>query len=403
MNKKLIHPSKVYDIIKKHTLKKETEIISIKKSFMRTLANDVDAKIESPPFTKSLMDGYAYIKKNKENRYKIVDDFIIKAGDIYKKSLKENECIKIMTGAMTPSNANYVHRVEWTKKITTKNGDSFIEFTNDEQSSNIIKQGVNQKKGDTLLTKRILKPKDIAILLSSGYSNIEVFKQLRVGIISTGNELIVAGKEIKLGKIYDSNGIQILTQCLEAGLSAKFYGIVKDDLEATKNIFKRILKENDILIVSGGVSMGDFDYIPEALKDLEYDIILHGLSIKPGKPSLFAKKNDKAVFGLPGNPVSSFVIFNILILPYINACYGLDYKENYFMATLTTAISKKESDRVEYLPAVVESNTDGITVKQILYNGSSMINALESANALIKIEIGIKNVDKGEKVYVRLI
>lgn len=403
MNKKLIHPSQVYNIIKKHTLNKETEIINIQNAFMRTLAKDVYAKIENPPFTKSAMDGYAYIKKNEENKYKVIDDFIIKAGDIYKKNLKKNECIKIMTGAMIPPNTNYVQRVEWTSKIKSKNGDLFIEFTNDEPTNNIIKQGINQKKGDILLTKRILKPKDIAILLSSGYSSIEVFKQIKVGIVSTGNELIAAGKDIKLGKIYDSNGIQILTQCLEVGLSAKFYGIVKDDLAKTKNIFEHVLKENDILIVSGGVSMGDFDYIPDVLKDLEYDIILHGLSIKPGKPSLFAKKNDKVVFGLPGNPVSSFVIFNILILPYIYACYNINYKENYFKATLTKTITKKENDRVEYLPAIIETNDDGITAEPIPYHGSSMINVFAFANALIKIEIGTNNIKKGENVYARFI
>jgi len=403
MNRNLIHPSKVYNIIKKHSLKKETEIINIKKAFMRTLAKNVYAKIESPTFSKSTMDGYAYIKKNKENKYKVIENIIIKAGDTYKKSIKENECIKIMTGAMTPPNANYVQRVEWTSKIKSNNGDSFIEFRNDEPSNNIIKKGINQKKGDILLTKRILKPRDIAILLSSGYSSIEVFKTLRVGIVSTGNELIDAGKKITLGKIYDSNGIQIFTQCLEVGLSPKFYGIVKDDLNKTKKIFEDILKENDILIVSGGVSMGDFDYVPQALKDLGYKIILHGISIKPGKPSLFAKKNDKVVFGLPGNPVASFVIFNILILPYIHACYNIDYKENYFKAKLTKTITKKESDRVEYLPAIVETNDHCVTAEQVLYHGSSMINAFAFANALIKIEIGINHIEKGENVYVRFI
>lgn len=403
MNRNLIHPSKVYNIIKKHTLKKETEIINIKKAFMRTLAKNIYAKIESPHFSKSAMDGYAYIKKNKENKYKVIDDFIIKADDIYKKSLKENECIKIMTGAMIPPNANYVQRVEWTSKIKSKKGDSFIEFRNDEPTNNIIEQGINQKKGDILLTKRILKPKDIAILLSSGYSSVEVFKAFCVGIVSTGNELIEAGEDIEQGKIYDSNGIQIFMQCLEVGLSPKFYGIVKDDVNKIKKIFEDVLKENDILIVSGGVSMGDFDYIPEVLKDLKYNIILHGLSIKPGKPSLFAKKNNKVVFGLPGNPVSSFVIFNILILPYIHACYNIDYKENYFKAALTKTITKKENDRVEYLPAIVETNDDCVTAEPILYHGSSMINAFTFANALIKIEVGINHIEKGESVYVKFI
>lgn len=403
MNKKLLHPNKIQNIMKKHATQKETEIINIKKSLLRPLAKDVYAKIESPPFSKSAMDGYAYIKKNKSNQYKLIDNFIIKAGDIYKKSIDKNECIKIMTGAMIPTNARYVQRVEWTREIKHKNGDKLIEFVKEESSNNIIKQGINQKKGDILLSKRILKPKDLGILLSSGYSSIEVFKTLHVGVISTGNELIGAGKEIKPGKIYDSNGIQTLMQSLEIGLDAKFYGIVKDDLNKTKSIFEKALKENDILIISGGVSMGDFDYIPQALKDLDFSIILHGLSVKPGKPSLFAKKDNKAVFGLPGNPVSSFVIFNILVLPYIYACYDIEYKENYFKATLKKSITKKESDRVEYLPAIVEMNEDDIKVIPIKYHGSSMLNALAFANAFIKIEIGINNIEEGEKVNVRLI
>lgn len=403
MPRDFLHPDKALKIVTENKSEvKKNERIFIKDALGRVISENIYSPINDPPFNKSAMDGYAYIKKDNKNVYLLASQNTISAGDFCKVELKENECIKIMTGAKLPDKATHVQRIEFTREIKTGKN-IFIEFKGEEISSNVIKKSSNQKKHDLILKKCFLSSKEIGVLASLGYEKVLVKKRMKAGIISTGNEIIKAGKKLKGCQIYDANGQLLSSLCKSLGLEVTFYGVVTDNINLIKNAIKKMLLENDIVIVSGGVSMGDYDYIPEVLSSLNIKQIFHGIAMKPGKPMFFGKKNNKAVFGLPGNPVSSFITFEYFVKPYIMSSLGIDYEPVFIYAKAGEEIKRKESDRLEFLPGVLFHKKDKTYVKPVLYNNSSMISSFACANVIIRMDIGVSVIHSGERVYARLI
>jgi molybdopterin molybdotransferase len=255
----MIHPDLAFEIIKKIDWKKDTEKISIEQSLGRILANDITATLDSPPFDKSAMDGFAYHSSDNGKRLKIIGS--IAAGENSELKIKKGECIKIMTGAMIPQEADRVVKIE---NCTVENG--FLTFK-EENIDNIIKKGENLKTGEIVLKKCKLQPQHIGILASLGIAEVEVAEQPLVGIITTGTELKNPGEKLKPGQIYNSNGFQITAQVEAMNCKAKYYGTVPDDKEKTRQIIFDALSECDVLILSGGVSKGDFDFVPYMLEE----------------------------------------------------------------------------------------------------------------------------------------
>lgn len=402
MERTFLHPDDAINIIIENKESIGTEKINVANSFNRVLAYDLKALIDDPPFDKSSMDGYVYIKDDDRNLYKICSRDIIFAGCDVNFDIKKEECIKIMTGAKIPEGCNAVQRVEWSD-IIEDGKEKFVKFTKKEISSNIIKKASNKKKDEPLIDRRILCAKDIGILASFGYGEISVRKIMKVGIVSTGEEIIAAGEKLDTGNIYDSNGPALIAQSKSLGLDAKFYGIINDDIDVIEEILLKMFDENDIILVSGGVSMGDFDYIPKVLDRLKVNGIFHGVAMKPGKPLFFGKKGRKAVFGLPGNPVSAFITFENMVKPYVISSLGLDYKPIFFKALLLEDIKRKDTDRQEFVPALISYIKEKICINPIFYNNSSMISSFANANAIIKIDIGTSSLSSGEIVNARLI
>lgn len=409
MNKNLLHPDDAAEIIREYAQLKDSETVRVERALGRVLSEDLIAQIDQPPFTKASMDGYAYSKHKdkKSNVYLLVEDTVISAGVVYEKTVEEGQCIKIMTGAPVPHGCTNVQRVEWTKEIKDEKTDkTFIEFIEEESRENIIRLGENYRAGEIILSKTIIKAKEIGILSGEGLSRVKVRKYLTVGVVSTGNEIADPGVDLKAGEIYDSNGYQISAASRELNCDTKFYGIVKDDEKKMVETFNKVLKERDILIVSGGVSMGVFDYIPSILEKIGVKKIFHGLYMKPGKPCYFGKKDDKAVFALPGNPFSTFVCYEALVKAYIYGCLGLKYSPMILRCTLTETITRKDTDRLEYFPAKLILNMSlnhSMNVTPLPHYNSSMLSSLSNANALIRVEIGVDKIEKGSVVYARLI
>ncbi|MDO6993039.1 molybdopterin molybdotransferase MoeA [Brachyspira innocens] len=403
MGRTFLHPNEALELVLKNCEDYGNEKISVLDSYNRVLLNDIYALNDDPPFSKSSMDGYAY-KKEDENKesYILNEEKVIYAGLCDKVSINSGECIKIMTGAMIPDNCNAVQRVEWTEE-KKENVKTIINFTKKEISNNIINKGSNKKSGDKILYKKFLLPKDIAILAGFGYSNIEVKKKINTAVISTGNEIANIGETLKEGQIYDANAPMLVSRTSALSCSSKFYGKVDDDEKDIRDLLSKAIKENDIILISGGVSMGDFDYVHKELINLEVKQIFHGIAMKPGKPLFFGKLDKKAVFALPGNTVSSFMTFEIMVKPYILKCLGLEYDNNYTKAVLLEDFKRKDTERLEYVPVKLFYDETRLSVELIKYNNSSMISSFSEANGILKIDIGVSSIDKGSIVDVRFL
>jgi molybdenum cofactor synthesis domain-containing protein len=303
-----------------------------------------------------------------------------------------------MTGAPLPAGTGKVIRVEFTKLE-----DGIVRINRPEPYANIIRRAENIAAGDPLLAPGRLGPKEIGCLAAAGIPEVEVYRRIRVGIIVTGNELKPAGSSLRPGEIYDSNGPQLIAQIENAGAEPVPYGIVADDRETHRRAVERGLAECDILLLSGGVSKGDYDYVPEVLTAAGVTIKFHRVRIKPGRPTLFGRDERTLVFGLPGNPVSAFVIFEVLVRPLIHHLQSAPPPGVAIRARLASAIKRKDTDRAEFYPATLSTDESGPSLAPLRYGGSSHLNALAQANALVSIPAGTEQLQAGDLVDARLI
>lgn len=370
-----------------------TERVNILDAYNRVLAVDVYSDINMPPFNKSAMDGYACKRQDINNLLDIIE--IIPAGKSPVKKIEKNQCSKIMTGAMIPDGADCVIMVEDVSEIDGKK----IKINRQNTNNNIAYKSEDIKVGDMLLEKnKIITPHDIAILATAGKYEIEVIIKPKIAILSTGDELVEPYKYPEQSQIRNSNAYQLYSQIIKSGSLPKYYGIALDNEKDTERLITNAVSENDVLILTGGVSMGDFDHVPSVLKKIGFEQIVHNIAIQPGKPTLFAKNNDKYVFGLPGNPVSSYVIFEIIVKPFLYKLMGAEYEFLDSKYLMSFDYKRKKAERLSWIP--VRINSEG-EIMQIEYHGSAHINSLSFANALLPVEIGKLEIKKGEKVSVR--
>ncbi len=387
----MIHPDIALNKILQTNTRMNIENISINKTLNRILSKTVYTNKDSPPFNKSAMDGFALNSMDDSDKYQIIET--IPAGYTPTKHIRKGKCSKIMTGAQVPSGADRVVRREYVLEE-----DGYITILR-QDSPNIAYQGENLKKGDKVLDAGIIiKPHHIGIMAFFGTAYVKVSKQPKVGVITTGSELVEAGEELTVGKIYNSNAPQLIAQIENLSMLGSYYGTVADDMPTTINAINKTLDECDMLIMSGGVSMGDYDYVPEALKKVSAETIFKKVLIKPGKPTVFARKGNKVIFGLPGNPVSTFILFEVFVKPLLYKMSGHDYHPELVTAKMAETIKRKKTERVEFRPVKL---IDGKVYNTSKYHGSGMLNVFTEANALIRIEEGVGKVPEGEIVRAR--
>jgi molybdopterin molybdotransferase len=266
---------------------------------------------------------------------------------------------------------------------------------------NISFKGEDIRAGDMILKHgKFLKPQDIAVLASAGHINVIVKKMPDVGIISTGDELVEPSDIPGISQIRNSNAYQLLSQVKRAGGIGRYYGIAPDIEAVTFEIIDRAIAENDIVLLTGGVSMGDFDFVPSLLKQAGVKILFDRINVQPGKPTTFGVHPKAAVFGLPGNPVSSFVQFETLVRPFINKMMGYDWKPVEHKLRMAVSYERKSTARMVWIPVTVNEDKEVIPVD---FHGSAHITALSDSNGMIMIKEGIKSLKKGEVVSVRQI
>jgi len=304
---------------------------------------------------------------------------------------------------MIPDGADCVIIVEETQI----SGSDKVKFTGDIPSffaenakRNICFKAEDIKKGDCLLKKGLhIKPQHVAVLATAGYAKVCVATQPNVGIITTGSELVEPGKKLTSSKIRNSNGHQLIAQVLNSGAIPNYYGIVVDEEKAITEVINAALTENDIVLISGGVSMGDFDFVPACLKKNGINILFDKVAIQPGKPVNFGIGKNKACFGMPGNPVSTFMQFELLVKPFIYAMMGAEFKPEKFLLPLGSTIRRNNSSRESIIPVIVN---DG-KIFPLEYHGSAHINAIASSHYVISIPQGAKEISEGKLINVRLI
>ncbi len=390
----MMHPDDALRLISSQPveiLPDDPEEAPLDQALGRVLARDLAAAFDQPPFDKSAMDGFAWGGEPRES-YGIIQT--IAAGGSPPRPLAPGDCSRIMTGAPLPPGAERVHRVEWTEEASGR-----VRFTKIETGDNVIRRGENQRAGDLLLSRRLLRPSDIGILASSGYSAVPVQLRPVVGVISTGDELRTVGESLAPGTIYDSNGPQLAAQALAAGCEVRSYGRLPDRLDPLDAAVRIGLGECDLLLLSGGVSLGDFDYIPEVLSKNGVEKLFHNLAMKPGKPTYLGRRGNTFVLGLPGNPVSTYVNFEIMAKAVLARLRGLPVESRVVRARMADDISRRDTERVEFLPVRYSAGE----IHALRYTGSSMLNVLSEANALIRLEIGQAELERGTETDARLL
>lgn len=348
------------------------ESISLSESYGRILAEEVKADRDYPPFHRSAMDGFAISSNDFIAHTPFPWERELHAGSTLTKQ-KEEQVIRIMTGSPVPEGFDAVIKVE-DSILSKTDGKKMVSFSLESVSTwqNIAKQGEDAKKDDLLLPiGTSLQLSEISLLASLGKTNVFVFSAPKVNILSTGNEVVPIGVTPLPHQIRDSNSFTIATFLRKYQIKPNHISHVPDEENQMREEIKQGLC-GDILILSGGVSMGEKDLVPSILKELGVETIFHKTAIKPGKPIWFGKKNNTFVFGLPGNPFSVQTCLRIFLEPFLRVCFSMP-KETYLKFPLSQ-LKKKKHSLTEFFPVRFQTKEKTI-LEPISFNGSGDIKA----------------------------
>ena len=372
-----------------------SEYVDITQAANRILAEDVESDMDMPPRNRSVMDGYACRRQDLANELKIIER--IPAGMPPKKTVGPNQCAKIMTGATVPKGADCVFMVELSENPTPET----VRFTGEKTDDNIRPKGRDIKTGQVVLQCGTrIRPQDIAVLATVGHAEVLVSEKPTVGIIATGDELVEPHSKPSPFRHRNSNSPQLAAQLESVGVVVTDYGIAKDTTGEIDGTFKEAAAENDVVLMSGGVSMGDYDLVPGILRQNNIELLFEKIALKPGKPTVFGVSEDLYCFGLPGNPVSTFVVFELLVKPFLYKLMEHNYKAPNIQMPLGETISRKDTERRGWIPIAI---TDTGTLKKVEYHDSGHINALCGADGLVCMDVGVAEISEGTIVQVRLI
>ena len=371
------------------------EQVKISEALGRALAAPVRSDMDMPPWDKSAVDGYACRHEDLGSELTVIET--IAAGVLPEKEVTRGTCSRIMTGAAVPDGADCVFMLE---EAEEKEG-GHVRFTGRAGNTNIAKAAEDLFNGQTVLKAgRYIKPQDIAVMAVVGATEVTVSCRPKVGVISTGDELVEPDVKPAKAQIRNSNAYQLMAQIERAGSTGRYYGIARDEEASITGLMQKALKENDVVLISGGVSFGDFDLVQKVMHSLGMKVHFDQVAMQPGKPLTFCTAERKAVFGLPGNPVSTFVQFEIMVRPFLDRMAGVKDEEINMTLPLAADYSRKRAERMAWIPFTLTHAGEAMPVE---YHGSAHINALPGAWGLITIPRGQSWIQKGEMVNVRQI
>ena len=390
----MISVNQALEIVKKHCIATQNiEKKEVSKSLGFVLAKTVLSPINMPPFRQSAMDGYA-LNMHAKNTYKVIDE--VKAGDGHHPVLEQGEAVRIFTGSAVPDTANAVVMQE---KVHSE-GDVITIKEHVSNNQNIRPLGEQVKQGVVALKKGTkINPAAIGFLTTLGISEIPVFVKPNIAIITTGSELIEAGQPLTYGKIYESNSVMLQTALQSIGFPKVKLTKVKDNYSATLEILEKTISENDMILISGGISVGDYDFVGKALLELGVEPLFYKVKQKPGKPLFFGKKENKFIFALPGNPASALSSFYYYVQQAIQQVSGNKNFSHTFLKAKLRSDYLKKGDRAQFLKAKYDQGEVQILEGQ----SSAMLHTFALANAFVFIPEEVNQVKKAEQVEVILL
>lgn len=401
--KKFITLEESIEILNKEVKKLDKEKISLIDSVKRIIAEDVKSEINNPPFNKSAMDGYAIIaqdtkKATLENKisFNVIDK--VYAGEVCSSSLYENEAIKIMTGAPIPKGANAVVKQE----DVEIEGNTIKISCNVKENQNVCFKGEDISKGKVLVKKgKRLDYADIGILASAGVNEITVYKKPKIALLSTGDEVIDIGEILKPGKIYNSNKYSLMARLKELGYEVEIMEHIEDTKESIAKEIKEVANKVDLIITTGGASVGEKDLLISAIDLIEGEKLFWKITIKPGSAVLCSKVKDSIVISLSGNPTAALTTFELLAKTTLDKLSGNDLiqikKEK---AVLIDELNKKSPQR-RFIRGNCYSTEEGqfVSITQTK-SGNGILSSVLNSNCLIEVEKGCEGLNKGSIVDI---
>ena len=380
----------------------QLESVPIREALNRVLGEDIKSSINVPSGRNSAMDGYALhgedLPESGTRALKIVGSSF--AGNPFKGTLQRGETVRIMTGAIMPGNTDTVVIQEHAEK---HDDDTIIIGADTTAGSNVREAGEDLAIGDLVLQQGMrLTPADIGLLASLGIAHVNVTRKLRVAFFSTGDELRSIGEELEDGMIYDSNRYTLYGMLSRLGCEIIDMGVVRDEPALLEQAFIEAREQADVLLTSGGVSVGEADYIKDVLTQ-QGDINFWKVAMKPGRPLTFGKLNDTYFFGLPGNPVSVMVTFYQFVQPALKYLMGEPYSPPTLLKVPCNSKLRKRPGRVEYQRGVLELDEQGhMVVRKTGKQGSGILRSMADANCFIVLPLDNAGVQPGDVVDVQL-
>lgn len=397
--KSFISLEEAIEILNNNVNNLDIEEVDLIDGLNRVISENIYAQINNPPFNKSAMDGYALISNNTElsnRKLKVIDK--VYAGGVCSSAVNEDTAVRIMTGAPIPKGANAVIKQE----DVTLEDDFIILKKNIKENENICIKGEDISKGSLLLkSSKKLDYADIGILASSGINKMKVYKKPKIAFISTGDEVVDIGLALGEGKIYNSNKYSILSRIKELGYEAKYIAHINDNFHEIGSYIEEISNEADLIITTGGVSVGEKDLLKDAIDTTSGEKLFWKITIKPGSAVLCSRVNKSIVISLSGNPTAALTTFELLVKPTLEKLSGYqEIKINREKAILSKDIKKKSPQR-RFIRGYVEVNN----CKQYVHitqtkSGNGILSSAINSNCIIEIETNNDGKNQGDLVDI---
>jgi molybdopterin molybdotransferase len=371
-----------------------SEQLPVREAAGRVLLAPARSGFDIPPFDRVTMDGYAVAAGESASRLRVLAE--VQAGELTEVTVRPGTAVKVMTGAPAPPGTNRVIMLE-----KTRAADDFVELLDPEALStdaprHVAPRGEDLRAGEEVMAAgQRIDPVSLAGLIACGVETVTVSRQPRLVVLATGNELVETVADRNDSKILNSNSPLLYELLRRYGYPGTVFPAVPDELEATRDSLAAALAAADVVVLTGGVSAGDYDYVPDALRALGLEILVSRVAVKPGKPVTFARGEKGVVFGLPGNPVSAFVTCHLFVLPALAQLEGTRRVGRFVTLPLGENLTVVASPRLKLIPARL---TDEGSVIALPYHGSGHLHALMAAQGLIRIEPGTSQVSAGTPV-----
>jgi molybdopterin molybdotransferase len=385
-----------------------SQTVPIRSAFNKVLARDIESSEDLPGFQRSTVDGYALAARDTFGAseglpalFSMVGE--VRMGEIPQFRLKRGECALIPTGGMLPEEADAVAMVEYSQRLE----EGVVEITRPVSPlENVIRPDDDVKRGQVILQKGILlRPQDLGILACLGISHVEVFEKPKATIISTGEEIVDISQKPRAGQVRDINSYTLGGLCIKEGVEPIYLGIAGDTFEDLRSHVEKAISQADVVLLSGGSSIGVKDLTLDTFLSFEgVELVAHGISISPGKPTIFVKKGNKTLWGLPGHPVSAMIIFDVFLRYLFNKLKGLsdpDEEGSHFMEAELDRNVESVSGREDYI-RVKLSRREGQVIATPILGKSGLISTMVEADGIVRIDMNTEGLYRGDKVKVRL-